>query len=51
MLLLLLDGETDAGWTVDLGCAGGEVGGVSDRLVVIRRSDRLRLKPSDQIEV
>ena len=47
MLLLLLDSETDAGRTVDLGRAGGEVGVSSDCLVVIRRSDHLRPEPSD----
>ena len=51
VLLLLLDGQTDAGWTVDLGCASGEVGAASDCLVVVRRSDHLRPEPSDQIEV
>ena len=51
MLLLLLDGETDASWTVDLGCASGEIGAASDCLVVIRRSDHLRPKPGDQIEL
>ena len=51
VLLPLLDGQTDAGWTVDLGCAGGEVGAASDCLVFIRRSDHLRPEPSDQIEV